>query len=349
MSDERLTRAIRVHAAGGHDRLRVEWLPMMRPAAGEVRIETRAIGVNYADCVVRMGLYTSAREFIGWPITPGFEFSGTVDTCGAEVAGLERGARVFGVTRFGAYASHVVVPAHQLFPLPEGWSFAQAASFPTVFLTAWYSLRELCKLRPGMRVLIHSAAGGVGCAATQLAVACGCEVTAVVGAAHKERTARASGATHVIDRSRARLARALDDISPRGFDVVLDPNGSATLAQSYRRLAPAGRLIVYGFHTLMARGKDRPSYLKLVWGFLRTPRFDPFHMNQHNRSVLAFNLSYLFERSELLSEAMAELMAWVKSGKIWPLPLEEVPFTEVARAHAALESAQSVGKLVLIV
>jgi synaptic vesicle membrane protein VAT-1 len=347
MSDRGRTRAIVVHAAGGHERLRLEQLPMPEPGAGEVRVETRAIGVNYADCVVRMGLYASAKDYVGWPITPGFEFSGIVDATGARV-GLERGDRVFGVTRFGAYASHVVVPAHQLFALPERWSFAEAASFPTVFLTAWYALRELCKLRPGMRVLIHSAAGGVGCAATQLAVACGCEVTAVVGAAHKERTARASGASHVIDRSHTPLGRGLGEIAPRGFDVVLDPNGSSTLALSYRHLAPAGRLIVYGFHTLMARGKDRPSYSKLLWGYLRTPRFNPFHMNQHNKSVLAFNLSYLFERSELLDEAMGELLAWVQAGKLRPLPLEEVPLEQVARAHAALESAQSVGKLVLI-
>jgi NADPH:quinone reductase-like Zn-dependent oxidoreductase len=348
MSVQPGTRTIRIDRAGGHDELRLVELPRAEPGPGEARVATRAIGVNYADCIVRMGLYASAKEYVGWPITPGFEFSGVVDALGAGVAGLEAGARVFGVTRFGAYSSDVVVPPHQLFPIPASWSFAEAACFPTVFLTAWYALRELCKLRPGMRVLIHSAAGGVGCAATQVAVACGCEVTAVVGAAHKQQTARASGATHVIDRSQARLGPALTALAPGGFDVVLDPNGSATLRQSYRHLAPAGRLIVYGFHTLMARGKDRPSYLKLALGYLRTPRFNPFDMNQHNKSVLAFNLSYLFERAPLLAEAMTELMAWVQAGKLRPLPFTEVPFPEVARAHAALESGQSVGKLVLI-
>ena len=98
----------------------------------------------------------------------------------------------------------------------------------------------------------------------------------------------------------------------------------------------------------MSRGKDRPNYLKLLWGYLRTPRFDPFHMNQHNKAVLGFNLSYLFERAPLLAEAMSELMLWVDAGKIWPLPLTEVAFNEVAEAHAALESGRSVGKLVLI-
>lgn len=348
MTDSSSARAVRIAKAGGHDQLRIVELPRPEPGRGEVRVKTRAVGVNYADCIVRMGLYASARDYVGWPITPGFEFSGIVDAMGSEVSSVSLGQRVFGVTRFGAYATHVSVPAHQLFAIPEGWSHARAASFPTVYLTAWYALREQCKLRPGMHVLVHSAAGGVGCAATRVAVTCGCRVTAVVGAAHKVDTARASGASHVIVRSQGSLEDALTAAAPRGFDVVLDPNGSTTLRQSYCHLAPAGRLIVYGFHSLMARGKQRPSYLKLLWGYLRTPRFNPFDMNQHNKSVLAFNLSYMFERSELLSEAMTELMAWVHAGKLQPLPVEEIPFDQVARAHQRLESGQTVGKLVLI-
>jgi NADPH:quinone reductase-like Zn-dependent oxidoreductase len=340
--------AIQIARAGGHEQLRVVELPCPQPAPGQARVQTRAIGVNYADCIVRMGLYASAKEYVGWPITPGFEFSGTIDALGEQTQGLALGQDVFGVTRFGGYATQLAVPAHQLFALPRGWSHAQAASFPTVFLTAWYALRELCKLRPGMRILIHSAAGGVGCAATQVAVACGCEVVAVVGATHKVQAARASGAAHVIDRSQERLEPALAALARKGFDVVLDPNGPDTLAQSYRYLGPGGRLIVYGFHTLMSRGKDRPNYLKLLLGYLRTPRFNPFDMNQHNKAVLGFNLSYLFDRAPLLAEAMSELMLWVEAGKIWPLPLTELSFTEAARAHLALESGQSVGKLVLI-
>lgn len=343
-----VTRVVRIAKAGGHDQLRIAEVPRPDAGPGQVRVAVRGIGVNYADCIVRMGLYASAKEYVGWPITPGFELSGSVEALGSGVGGFAPGQRVFGVTRFGAYASDVVVPADQLFAVPEAWSHAQAASFPVVFLTAWYSLRELCKLRPGMRVLVHSAAGGVGCASTQVAVACGCEVTGVVGGAHKVETARAAGATHVIDRSQGRLGEALSAVAPQGFDVVLDPNGASTLALSYRHLGPAGRLVVYGFHTLMARGKDRPNYTRLLWGYLRTPRFNPFDMNQHNKSVMAFNLSYLFGRSPMLAEAMTELLDWVKESQIRPLPLEELPLKEVARAHAKLESGQSVGKLVLV-
>src|SRR5687768_1030530 len=162
-------RRVVVHRPGGWERLVLEEAPDPAPGPGQVLIDVAAIGVNYADCIVRMGLYASAKEYVGWPITPGFEFSGTIDALGEGARGLAAGQDVFGVTRFGGYATQLVVPDYQLFALPHGWSHAQAASFPTVFLTAWYALRELCKLRPGMRILIHSAAGGVGCASTQVA------------------------------------------------------------------------------------------------------------------------------------------------------------------------------------
>ena len=341
-------RAIQVQKPGGHAVLELVELPAPKPAAGQVLVEVDAIGVNYADCIVRMGLYQSAKDYVGWPIVPGFEFSGRVSELGAGARGFSLGQAVFGVTRFGGYASQVAVAEHQLFPKPGEWSEAEAAAFPTVFLTAWYALRELCKLRAGARVLVHAAAGGVGGAATQIAVACGATVTGVVGSAQKVEVARAAGAAHVIDKSTGPWAAQARQVAPEGFDVVLDANGGDTLRESYALVRSAGRLIAYGFHGLMPRGKDRPSYARLLWGYLRTPRFNPFEMTQHNRSVLAFNLSYLFERGELLAESMTELLGWVRAGKLRPPPVRVYRMHEVAHAHAALESGQSFGKLVLI-
>src|SRR5690606_30795686 len=121
----------------------------------------QAAGVNYADCVVRMGLYESAKKYVGWPITPGFEFAGRVDALGEGTPGLAPGDEVFGVTRFGGYASSVVVPRHQVFRRPAVCSPDEAAAFPSVHLTAWYALFELAHPRPGSTLLVHSAAGGV--------------------------------------------------------------------------------------------------------------------------------------------------------------------------------------------
>src|SRR5262245_895497 len=105
-----------------------------------------------------MGLYESARTYVGWPITPGFECAGRVAALGDRASPFAIGDEVFGVTRFGGYASHVAVPSVQLFRIPDAFTLVEAATFPTVFLTAWYALCELFRLRPGMTILVHSGA-----------------------------------------------------------------------------------------------------------------------------------------------------------------------------------------------
>lgn len=336
-----------MYRPGGLERLVVEEVPDPRPGPGEVLVRTRAAGVNFADCVVRMGLYESAKKYVGWPITPGFEVAGRVAAVGEGVRDLAVDAEVLAVTRFGGYATHVVVPAHQVFVRPQGLTPEQAAAFPAVHLTAWYALLELAHVRPGARVLVHSAAGGVGGALLQLARIAGARSVGVVGAPHKVAVARELGAEAVIDRSREDLWRTAERLSPEGYDVVLDANGVATLRGSYEHLRPGGRLVVYGFHSMLVRGRHRPSWPKLALDWLRTPRFDPLRMTGDNRSVLAFNLSYLFDRGELLAEAMDRLLGWVREGALRPPPLETVPLDRVAEAHRALESGTTVGKLVL--
>jgi len=151
----------------------------------------------------------------------------------------------------------------------------------------------------------------------------------------------------VIDKSRAELWPAVERAAPDGFHVVLDANGAATLKQSYRHLAPTGRLVVYGFHTMLRARGGRVRLLPLLWDYLRTPRFHPIRMVDQNRSVLAFNLSYLFEHRDLLREAMGRLFGWLAEGRIRPPPVAAYPAAEVARAHRDLESGGTVGKLVL--
>lgn len=341
-------RKVVIPRAGGYDRLTIQTQPDPTPAPDEVVVTPEAIGVNYADCVIRMGLYASAKEYVGWPITPGFEFAGTVSSVGAAVKDLAPGARVFGVTRFGGYSSHVAVPRHQVFPLPARFDMAQAAGFPTVFLTAYYALFELAHPRKGNTLLVHSAAGGVGGALLQLGRIAGCRTVGVVGSSHKVEAARALGADVVIDKSREDLWRAAEQAAPRGYDVVLDANGVSTLRESYRHLAKPGKLVIYGFHSMLPREGGRPHWVKLAADFLRTPRFNPLELTNDNASVLAFNLSYLFERRDVLEEAMGRLLGWVDEGRIAPLAVTRFPLDRVADAHRALESGSTVGKLVLV-
>jgi NADPH:quinone reductase-like Zn-dependent oxidoreductase len=346
-------RTIVIHRPGGYERLALETGPDPEPGPGEVLVRAESIGVNYADCIVRMGLYESAKEYVGWPITPGFELAGVVQAVGQGVADATIGARVFAVTRFGGYATHVVVPRHQVFPLPAGFSMDQAAAFPSVFLTAYWALVELAHPRRGATLLVHSAAGGVGGALLQVGKTLGCNMVGVVGAASKVDVARALGADFVIDKSRGELWRQAAQFSPRGYDVILDANGVSTLRASYRHLASPGKLVVYGFHSMLPRADGDGAPGRVRWGrlaldYLRTPRFNPLSLTNENKSILAFNLSYLFERADILSEAMGTILRGVTEGKLRPLPITRFAFDDVRSAHRALESGQTVGKLVLV-
>lgn len=340
-------RKVVIHGPGGYDRLRLETAADPSPGPGEVRLAVKHAGVNYADCVIRMGLYESAKRLVGWPITPGFEVAGVVDAVGSGVTDLRAGDPALGLTLFNGYSSSLVLPRAQVFAIPRGLDTAQAAAIPTVFLTAWFALHELAHVRQGERVLVHSAAGGVGSAAVQLAAQAGARVTAVVGASHKRELPRDLGASEVIDKSSEDLWAACERLAPAGFDVALDANGVSTLAHSYAHLAPLGRLVVYGFHSMLPRKGGRPDWLKLAWDWLRTPRFNPLKLTTENRSVLAFNLSFVTARTDLLIPAMTRILEGVATGRLKPPPVTRYPLADVAQAHAALESGQTVGKLVL--
>ena len=342
-------RKIVIHKPGGHQRLEIEEHPTPEPGPGEVRIAVRAIGTGFADCLIRMGLYKSSKDQIGWPVTPGFEVAGQVDALGNGVEDLEVGERVVAVPRFGGYASHVVVPRLQVFRAPECLSLEQAAALPTVFLTAYYAWFHLVHPRGEETALVHSAAGGVGGALVQLGKLAGCRVVGVVGASHKVETARSFGADAVIDKSSEDLWEAARHHAPSRYDVVFDANGVETLMDSLRHVGSPGKLVIYGFHTMLQKGRDRPSWWKLIRSWWRTPRFDPLRLTNRNRSVLAFNLSYQFDRLDLLQEAMADVLGWIENGEIHPPPIRTCPFDQVAEAHRALESGQTVGKVVLTV
>ena len=342
-----------IHRPGGYERLKLEQHADLTPGDSEILVNVEAIGVNYADCVTRMGLYASAKHYVGYPITPGFEVAGRVAAIGKNAENYRVGDRVLAVTRFNGYASQVVVPIHQVFQLPANLSTEAAAGLPTAFLTAWYAVFVQARPETGASVLVHSAAGGVGGALVQLCKLAGCRVIAVVGASHKIDTAMAMGADAVIDKSAEDLWTKAEMLAPDGFSAIFDANGVATLRQSYEHLAPTGRLVIYGFHSMLPLsrngGRGRPNWLKLAWAWVRTPRFNPLRLTTENRSVLGFNLSFLFDKTGMLEHAMDQLLRWVDQGKIRPLPVTLVPFSRTADAHRVLESGQTQGKIVLIV
>jgi NADPH:quinone reductase-like Zn-dependent oxidoreductase len=341
-------RKVVIHKPGGYRQLVIEEHPDPQPADDEVLIDVHAAGVNFADCVTRMGLYASARHYEGYPITPGFEAAGIVRQTGKNVEDLVPGTPVIAVSRFNAYATCLCVKRHQVFHQPARLAVESAAALPTAALTAWFALHKLAHPQHGDAMLVHSAAGGVGSMLVQMGKLAGCHVTGVVGATHKIDSVLKLGADAVIDKSHQDLWTAAERIKPDGFDVVLDANGAATLRDSYAHLAPVGKLVVYGFHSMLQTRRGIPNRLRLAMDYLRTPRFSPFDLTTHNRSVLGFNLSYLFDRGDILQRGMEQILAWVESGKLQLPTVTCYPLEEVAAAHRDLESGQTTGKLVLV-
>lgn len=332
---------------GGYDRLHLVEEPDRAPGPDEVAIEVEAIGVNYADGIIRMGLYESAKRLHGYPITPGFEVAGRIAALGSEVRGFAAGDAVIALTLFGGYASRVVLNADRVFARPGRLDAAAGAAIPTVFLTAWWMVHELLHPRRGDTWLVHSAAGGVGSALAQLGRLAGCRVIGVVGGAHKREAAIAAGCDAVIDKSDGELWLHARTLSPGGYQAIFDANGVATLSDSYRHLAPTGRLLIYGFASMLPRD-GRLNWLKLAWDWLRTPRYNPLAMTRDNKSVLACNLSFLSSEAERLREGMAWLLERFADGRLIPPPITRFPLARAADAHRAIEGGSTVGKLVLV-
>lgn len=340
-------RKIQIDKPGGYDMLKLVEAPLATVAADDVLIEVKACGVNYADGIIRMGLYASAKQLHGYPITPGFELSGVVLQTGAEVTDFSVGDAVVALTLFGGYCSHIVLKADRVFRKPANLSHAQAAALPTVFLTAWFMVREQVLPKPGDTWLVHSAAGGVGSALCQLGRLAGCRVVGVIGSAHKREAALAMGASEVIDKSSQDLWLEAERLAPNGFQAIFDANGVSTLSQSYAHLAPMGKLCIYGFASMLPHD-GKLNWLKMAWDWLRTPRFNPLDMTQSNKSVLAANLSFLSAHAELLRAGMHELLDLFENAKLVAPSVTEYALADAAKAQADIESGKTVGKLVLI-
>lgn len=330
---------------GSYKGMRTDETPIEDPGPGEIQVEVRACGINFADISVRLGLYAAAKDL--YPVCPGLEFSGIVTQTGAGTEAFRPGDRVFGVSRFGAYASALNALPEHLWRLPEHWNFSRGGAFPVAYLTAYYALHHVGHLQPADKVLVHSAAGGVGTALLHLLKANKNLSAGVVGHEGKVSYAREAGASLVIDKENQPLWETAEQWSPEGYDMILDANGASTLRGSYQHLKPGGRLLVYGFASMFSH-TGRKNFLKLIWYYFKTPRFNPFDLTGKNRTVSGFNLIYLFEKKTFFREIMETLLRLDREGRLPEMPLTSYAFEEVGAAHRALESGKTVGKLVLL-
>jgi len=317
-------------------------------------VRVTSCSVNYADVTIRWGLYESAIRFVGYPICPGFDFAGVVERAG-RASGVKVGDIVFGITFFGAYSSRVLVPGHQLRPLPKGMCEDEAAALPSVAGTALHALKlaGFWPSRPHTKnkaVLVHSAAGGVGSMLVQMAKNVGASPTvAVVGSSHKVAACRALGASVVIDKSTSDLWAATKAAAPEGFAAVFDANGVTTLARSYASLSQTGTLVIYGFHTNLpsAASLSPLAWVRMALGIARMPRFEPMDLVLASKNVCGFNLSFFSEETALVAAYMDQIVEWVEAGQLKIAKVTAYDLQDVPQAHELIQSGQSVGKIVL--
>lgn len=324
--------------AGNMARLTLHTGNLPALADNHVRIKVHAVGLNFADIFALTGLYSATPQ---GAFIPGLEFAGEVQEVGQQTQGVAVGDRVMGVTRFGGYTSVIDSEADYLIPLPPQWDYAQGAAWPAQTLTAWYALTHLGALQADQQVLIHSAAGGVGLQTIKLAQALGARPTGTVGSEEKASWLRQQGFADVLVRE-ADFARQLQR-DERRFDLVLDAIGGRVQSASFDALNPMGRLVVFGAAEFTP-SHNRPNYLKAAWRYLRRPRYDVMEMISSNRSVLAFNLIWLWEQKDRMQALLEELQTIA-------LPPPHVghrfAFDDAHGALALLRSGQSVGKVVL--
>jgi len=327
---------------GGPEVLEIRETSVAPPETGQVRVRVAAAGINFAEVFCRLGLYRHAPPA---PFVPGFEFAGEVESVGEGVPSEWLGRPVMGVTRFGGYQGAVVVDLERVRPLPEGWTLEEGAAFPAAALTAAYGLLEPGRLRRGERIVIHSAAGGVGSTAVQIAHAIGAEVIGTCGRDEKVSVIEKMGCRLSLNYKKGDWAEHVrQELGP--VDVVFDALGGSYLRDGYRLLRPGGRLISYGLGTMTPAG-SRPNYFKLAWQYLQIPRFSVFPLISDNKQVSGFNVLLLWDRMELLGEVFDRCTEWANAGQVRPLLGSVVSYREVSDAHAALQSGSTTGKLVL--
>jgi NADPH:quinone reductase-like Zn-dependent oxidoreductase len=331
-------RAVVIAKHGGLEVLTVQERPDPSPGPGQVRIEVRAAGVNFADTLARVGLYPDAPKV---PCVVGYEVAGTIAAVGEGVDAGRVGERVMAGTAFGGYAEQVVVPAGDVVALPERLSFEEGAAVPVVYATAWAALYGYGSLREGERVLVHSAAGGVGIAVLQLARRGGAEVHGTASPAKHARL-RELGFDRTIDYRSDGWWRDLPS-----YDLIVDGIGGASFKRSNALLAPGGRLVALGASSIQ-QGETRnlrhalPQALRMMRGF------DLIKQIGESKSVIGINMKRLWDDRGTLAPWIEPLTAFLDDGTVAPVVHAAVPFDRAGEAHRILAARENVGKVVLV-
>jgi len=321
-------KAVRVEEFGEPEVLQYEDAERPEPSMGEVLVEVKSVGVNYADTMRRRNQYVIRQEL---PFVPGSEVAGVVAEIGEGVENVSVGDRVVSLVGEGAYAEYALAPSQALIPIPDGLDFDTAAAIPLQGLTAYHILKTSGQLQEGESVLVHAAAGGVGTLAVQMAKLMGADpVIATASTQEKLDLAKELGADVLINYTeddwpdQVRQATGGD-----GADVILEMVGGDFVEKNLRCLNVWGRMVVFG-----AASGDLGS-------------LSPMELLSKNHSIIGFFLPQVMSRPDLFVPSLQEMMGWISSGKVKLTVGGSYPLQDAEQAHADLEGRRTTGKIVL--
>jgi NADPH2:quinone reductase len=320
-------KAIRIHAPGGPEVMKLEDAPQPTPKAGEALVKVDAAGLNYIDVYFRSGQYKAE-----YPLVLGLEAGGTVTAVGPNVSEVKVGDKVAYTGVPGAYAEYAVVPAARLVVLPAGVSTKQGAAAMLQGMTAHYLACSTYPLKSGDTCLVHAAAGGVGLLLCQIAKMRGARVIGTVSTEEKAKLAREAGADETINYTTQDFEAEVKRLTGgKGVQVVYDAVGKTTWDKSLNSLAPRGLIALYG-QSSGPIGQIDPQILNAKGSlFLTRPS-----LNHHIAS-----------REELLARA-GDVLGWIRDGKLRMRMEFEFPLKDAAEAHRALEGRKTTGKVLLL-
>jgi NADPH:quinone reductase-like Zn-dependent oxidoreductase len=300
-------------------------------SANEVIIEVHYSGINFADVVMRLGLY---REAPKKPFIPGYEVSGVVRKIGSAVTKYSIGDQVMAGTRFGGYASHIKVPDWQLIPLPKDISMSEGAAIPVNYITAHIALNEFARMRAGDKILIECATGGVGVMAMQMAKLVGANVIGLTTSPSKKEFIQSYGA-------KAYTVEEFYNSNETEFDFILNASGGSVVKQQYKRLKKSGKLTCIGMQAAINDGKS--NIFKFMGTVLTTPWFPLVKLVMDSKSVSGFNALKYFDDDEWMKNNLGVM----ETIAFKPYVCESFKATDISSAHKFLENKKAKGKVVI--
>ncbi len=327
---------------GDASRMSVRDVASPEPAPGQLRIAVRAAGVNFADILIRRGLYPGAPRL---PCVVGHEVSGVVDAVGENVDPIWVGREVLALTDYGGYSEHHIIDAHRVLPKPDGLSHEQAAALPLNYVTAWILLVVMGSLRGDQTVLIHNAGGGVGLAAIDVARHLGAR-TIGTASPGKHPFLLSRGLEHAVDYRRGGWQAEVSEVTRgRGVDLVLDPLGPASWQESLKLLGPAGRLGMFGISQLAVPGLR--GKLRLAAAMLTARRFHPAKLIRGNRGVFGCNIHQMYDARIRLNTWLGQILRGVGEGWVRPHVDRSFDLAAASDAHTYIEERRNTGKVIL--